>query len=130
MKSEAWENPSGILPVEYKILIKPDDIDEKTLGGIIKADDTYEREKWAQVKGTLVAKGGAAFGEPFTDQERENLVPGARIYFKKNDGIVVEGADGEEYRLCVDKDIGGLILNEMAVPRAIGRKPRALSGAA
>ena len=114
------QNESGIRPVEYKILVLPDPIEEKTAGGIFKPDQTHERESWAQVKGTLVAAGGRAF-EDFPEDERGNLAPGARVYFAKYQGILIEGADGKEYRLCNDKDIGGVIDNEQAVPYVVGR---------
>lgn len=124
-----YPNNSGVKPVEYKILVKPDEIEQKTAGGIIKPEKVHEMEQWAQVKGTLVAKGGAAFGEPFTDEERSRLVPGARIYYRKYEGILIYGADGEEYRLCSDKDVGGLIDNEASVAPVKARSRAGLDAA-
>ena len=126
-------NNSGIRPVEFRVLIKPDVIDEKTAGGVFKPQKAHEMEQWAQVKGTLVAVGGGAFtshgGAGFTDEEREMLVPGARVYYRIYEGIVIEGADGEEYRLCNDKDIGGVVENEMAIPTVVGRNRAGLDAA-
>ena len=125
----SYPNESGIRPVEYKILIKPDIVEEKTAGGIIKPDKTHEMEGWAQVKGTLVAIGGAAFGDPFTAEEHDCLVPGARVYYSKYSGITFTGSDGEEYRICADKDLGGVVENENAVPIVQARKRGGLSAA-
>ena len=111
---KTYQNKSGIRPVEYKILILPDSVEETTAGGIIKPLRAHEMEQWAQVKGTLVALGGKAFID-FPEAEREVLKPGARVYYRKYEGIVIPGADGEEYRLCNDKDVGGLVENESAV---------------
>lgn len=123
------KNKSGIQPVEFKILIKPDPVEKKTAGGIIKIEKTHESEQWAQVKGTLVAMGAAAFGDPFTESEREMLKPGARVYYRKYEGIMIDGADGEEYRLCTDKDIGGVVEHENAIPISVGRSRAGLDAA-
>lgn len=120
------ENKAGIRPLEYKVLIKPDKVQTRSAGGIELPDDTVMRDQMAQVKGTLVAAGDGAFGNPFTETERDMLHPGARVYFAKYAGIVVIGADDEEYRLMQDKEIAGFIESEMAVPVARGRSRSAL----
>lgn len=104
-------NRSGILPVEYKVLvkIKSDDKTEygesKTKGGIIIAKQTTEREEMAKVEGTLIDIGGSAF------DDWKGLVPkpGDQVLIAKYAGSVVEGLDEEEYRLCSDKDIAAII---------------------
>ena len=123
-----YPNESGIRPVEFKILIKPDAVEEVTAGGIIKPEKAHEMESWAQVKGTLVAAGSRAF-EDFGKDERATLSPGARVYYRKYEGIVLTGADGDEYRLCTDKDVGGVVENESAVPISKGRNRAGLSAA-
>lgn len=115
-----YPNNSGIRPVEFRVLIKPDPVEEVTAGGVWKPEKAHEMEQWAQVKGTLVAMGSRAF-EDFSEDEREILIPGARVYYRKYEGIVIEGADGEEYRLCNDKDIGGVVENESAIPTVKAR---------
>lgn len=119
------QNESGLRPVEYKVVIRPDPVEEK-IGSVLLPDDTREKQGWAQVKGTLIAVGGKAFSDPFTDEERKLFQPGARVYFSKYEGQVFYGPDGEEYRLCLDKNIGGIVENEAAVPlhsiRARNRK--------
>ena len=99
-------NGSGIQPVEYKVRILPDDTEKVTTGGIHIPEQLHERHEWAQVKGTLVAKGGNAF-EDWNDEPEMEI--GASVYFAKYQGILIPGNDGNEYRLCNDKDIGALV---------------------
>lgn len=106
-------NTSGIQPVEYKILILPEQAEEtdETLkrakaAGLVLVDKTTEREKMAQVKGRLVAAGGNAF------EDWSGQVPqlGDTVWFAKYAGYVVKGDDGQEYRLANDKDISAVLV--------------------
>jgi len=101
------ENKSGILPLEFKVLIEPETIEEKTAGGIILPQKTKEMEQMAQVRGILIDIGSNAF-------EDWGLIPdaGDRVYFGKYAGYIVKGNDGKEYRLCNDKDICAIIEEE------------------
>ncbi len=124
-----YPNESGVQPVEFRVLVKPDLIAKYTSGGVLKTDKNFDLEVWAQVKGTLIAKGDRAF-EDFSEAERKALVPGAKVYYRIYEGIVIQGADGEEYRLLSsDKDIGGVITNEMAIPTVVGRDRSGLDAA-
>lgn len=98
-------NTSGMQPVEYKILIAPEAIEEVSAGGIVLAGKTTAREAMAQVKGTLVAVGGNAF------EDWKGAIPqvGDVIWFAKYAGYVVKGADGKDYRLANDKDCSAII---------------------
>lgn len=98
-------NTAGIVPLEFKVLILPDHVEKETAGGIIIPDIRHEREEWAQVQGTLIAAGGRAF-EDWPD----GPPVGATVYFAKYQGILVEGKDGREYRLCNDKDVAALVV--------------------
>jgi chaperonin GroES len=94
------ENKSGINPVDVKVLILPDPVEEKTKGGIILTDSTKDKEQMAQVKGTIVACASDAFWEWGIKP-----VPGMHVYYGKYAGYTVKGADGQEYRLVNDNDI-------------------------
>jgi len=105
-------NTSGIQPVEYKILILPEQAEEtdETLkrakaAGLVLVDKTTEREKMAQVKGRLVAAGGNAF----EDWAGRAPKVGDAVYFAKYAGYVIKGDDGQEYRLCNDKDVSAIV---------------------
>ncbi len=121
------KNESGLRPVEYKVLVKPDLVSEK-IGSILIPDQEHERMGWAQVKGTLVAMGARAF-EDFPEAEKAILAPGARVYFDKHTGINLEGADGDTYRLITDKEVAGVVTDERAVPVVMGRSRRKLDAA-
>ena len=101
------ENNSKILPCEFKVLIEPEIIEEKTAGGIILAPITKDKEQMAQVRGILIAIGGNAF-EDWNDKPQA----GMKVYFGKYAGYIVKGNDGKEYRLCNDKDICAIIEEE------------------
>lgn len=109
--SEQIENASGIWPMEYKVLVMPDDIHETDetykrarAVGLELIEQVSEREQMAQVDGVLVAVGGNAF-------EGWNGHPkvGDRVLIGKYVGMIRKGADGKEYRLCNDKDIAAVL---------------------
>lgn len=93
-------------PTEFKVLVWPKPIEEKTKGGIILPDETKDREQFAQLEGTIVEASPLAF--TYHDGEVPTFVPpraGDRVLFAKYAGAKVTGADGKEYRLVNDKDI-------------------------
>lgn len=100
------ENTSGMQPVEYKILIEPEEVEQKSAGGIVLAMSVTEKEKMAQVKGKLIAIGGNAF------EDWQGRLPqvGDSVWFAKYAGYVIKGADGKEYRLANDKDISAVLV--------------------
>lgn len=98
-------NNSGLIPVEFKILIEPEEIEQKSAGGIILADKTTDREKQAQVRGKLIAIGGNAF----EDWNGRTPMVGDNVWYAKYAGFVLKGDDGIEYRLANDKDIAAIV---------------------
>lgn len=109
-------NESGIHPVEYKVLIKPDKVDENAAKDatvvIYMPQVSQEKEQWAMNKGTLVAMGGMAFHDGFDKWLPPIPVVGSKVLFAQYAGSNAVGKDGEEYRLVNDKDIGAIILEE------------------
>ena len=98
-------NKSGLQPIEYKVLIKLDEVEEKTTGGLFIPETARDREQMMQVKAVLIATGGDAFGDMAEPTPRI----GDRIYVAKAAGYHVTGADGETYRLINDKDIAAIV---------------------
>lgn len=95
-------NPSGHSPVDVKVLVRPDPVEEKTKGGILLPDGTRERDKFATTRGTLIAHGPNAFAEWGYD----NAIPlGARVIFAQYAGLRVRGDDNEEYLVMNDEDL-------------------------
>lgn len=102
-------NLSGILPVEYRVLISPKPVDEKSKGGILLPDETRERDQFAQMEGTLVACSPLAF--TYDDWKGATPPkPGDRVLFAKFSGAKVTGKDGKEYRIVNDKDICAVLV--------------------
>ena len=95
----------GIIPVEYKVLIEPEQINEQTSGGLYIPQQTKEKDEMAQVKGVVVAIGGNAF----EDWQYPRPEVGNTVYFAKYAGYVVEGKNKRKYRICNDKDIVAII---------------------
>ena len=103
------ENKSGIHPVEYKVLVAPRKVEEKTAGGIIMPDEVKEKEEYTNAYGFIVECGGNAFEDPDWKSKPEL---GTLIMFDKYAGTKVTGNDGETYRLINDKEIVALIDKE------------------
>jgi len=91
------------------VLVKPDEALESYKGSIVIPDTAKDRVQMAQTTGILVAVGKTAWAE-----ERKHYNCGAmaeigqRVIFSKYGGLVMTGADGEQYRLIYDDDIVGL----------------------
>lgn len=105
------KNTSQINPTEYKVLIAPIVVDEKTKGGIILPDEHKDREQFAQMQGTLIAVSPLAF--TYADAEAwgkaQKPKPGDKVMFAKFAGAAIKGMDGKDYRLVNDKDIAAVI---------------------
>lgn len=133
-------NTTGISPSGNRVLVKPDDVEKKTAGGIIIADSIAEQRQHAQSTGTLVAVGPDAFihttkiterlidgqwkqvervktgySEPFADV-------GDRVTFAKYGGLIVEGEDEESYRILNDTDITARVSDAVSFTDIKSRK--------
>lgn len=105
-------NSSGICPVEFKVLIHPEEVEDtdpalrraKAVGLALPGREK-EREQMAQMYGKLIAVGGNAF----EDWKGNVPKPGDRVMFAKYAGAQVEGKDGIKYRMAQDKDIAAVI---------------------
>jgi len=95
-------NASGIAPADVKVLVLPDAVEEKTAGGIILADTSRERQKYATVRATLVAKGPNAFADWGAGNGPDIA---ARVLTAQYAGMRAKGLDGVEYVLCNDEDV-------------------------
>lgn len=102
----AFENKSGIIPLEYRVLVYLEQAETVTAGGIVIPETVREREAAAATKATLLAAGGNAF-EDWKDARRP--CPGDNVLVSKYAGQLYKGLDGKEYRICNDKDIAALL---------------------
>lgn len=108
-KADPNPNPSGIEPIEYKVLIRPNVEDGviKLKGGfqLIKPDETKERDQHATMEGMIVRMSPLAFGyEQWPAGSRKPEV-GDAVVFARYSGLNITGKDGVEYRLMNDKDV-------------------------
>lgn len=103
-------NLSGIHPSGPRLLVLPEQVEEKTKGGIIRFTPAErEREELAQIEGVVVEVG------PGSWLSRDSAAPlfgaagwcsvGDTIIFAKYAGLVVTGADDKRYRLINDLDV-------------------------
>ncbi len=98
-------NTSGIQPIEYNVLVKQDDIEEKTSGGLYLPDDQQERDKHSATQGVIVAASPMAFAFDDWPADKPKPQAGQRIVFARHAGTFVKGEDGKEYRVVKDKDV-------------------------
>jgi chaperonin GroES len=98
-------NTSGIEPLDVRVLVRPDPVEERTAGGIILAPTTIEQEKYATVKATLVAVGANAFAEASANPCFDAPQPGNRVMIAKYGGVNIKGDDGSDYRIMNDVDV-------------------------
>jgi chaperonin GroES len=114
------KNESGIHPCGDRVLIKPDDIEEKTEGGIIIPGTVGELHAMAQSIGTFVAAGPDAYVDTVERDNEGRIVSrrgfskpfasaGDRVAFARYGGLQVEGKDGQVYRLMNDVDITAVV---------------------
>jgi len=101
-------NKSKVRPIDYRVVVRPDEIEEISKGGIILPPGTRERDRLKQEKGTLIAKGDAAFEDGWSEYEQGQLIPDARVLLCAYAGTSFK-VDGVMYRLCNDKDITALL---------------------
>jgi co-chaperonin GroES (HSP10) len=103
------ENTSGFLPCEYKVLVRPDKVEESR-GQIIIPAQIRDKELREREDVTLIAVGGTAFTEPVWGEPTPK--PGDRVKIAKYAGYFFKGADGEWYQVCNDKDVAGILVAE------------------
>jgi chaperonin GroES len=89
-----------IQPVEFKVLIKPDEVEGQTSGGLYLPDSARDKQQFSVDRGEVVAFGTGFFSE------LPGPVPkvGDKVIFNRYAGSLIK-SDGADYRLCNDKDI-------------------------
>ena len=113
-------HPSGMRhPVEYKVLIRPDDVMKKSAGGIIVPPSVQAMLKNAMCKGVVERVSVTAFtffdGTLLSYEEVCAKYPhtprvGDHVLFGKFAGAEWKGDDGVDYRIVNDKDIISVII--------------------
>lgn len=90
-------------PIAWRVLVKPDAIEEKSIGGIVLAVDE-KMEKGARITGTVVDIGPDVY--PTSSVVHGGLVIGDRVYYAKYAGkTIYDQTTKEEYVVLNDEDI-------------------------
>lgn len=105
-----------IVPLGYRVLVAPDEIEETSKGGIVLAKDLINKEQGAQVVGTVLDIGADCWadtaGEPWCKV-------GDRVIFAKYTGMKiwdsVEGKYRNDMLLLNDTDLTARITEEEEV---------------
>ena len=85
------ENKSGIIELcEYKCVVLPDKVEEKTAGGLFKPDTVREKEKYKTCKATFILRSENAF------RDWGGYIPesGDRVLAAVYSGAIHKGPDG------------------------------------
>jgi len=106
MQDELGTVPAhGIECIEYKVLVEPIKVEEKTPGGIIKPGIVLEKDQHAAMEGVIRGLSPFAFSYEEWPQNARKPRVGDRVVFARYSGITQKGNDGVEYRIMNDKDI-------------------------
>lgn len=92
-----------IIPLLHTVLIKPDEVETKTAGGIYIPDIVTDKERKAMEYGTVITVGPRAF----IDYGRDPTIlkGGDRVSFARYSGKVIKDTDDIEYVLVNDIDL-------------------------
>jgi chaperonin GroES len=91
-----------IKPCGYRVLLKPEEVEEKTKGGIVIPEAIRDKDQFRQQISTVVAIGEFSF----QDYPGQWYKVGDTVLTKEFPGICVKDRDsGESYRLVNDTDI-------------------------
>lgn len=94
-------NDTGIIPVEYKCVVRVAAVEEKTAGGVIIPDIRKERNQMAMTTATLLEAGGNAF----EDWKGRKPKPGDKVLIQKYAGQFKEADPTDTVRVVHDKEI-------------------------
>jgi co-chaperonin GroES (HSP10) len=101
-------NTSGYSVPEYRILILPDVVEEKTAGGIIIPESAKDDLQGAKTLATIFDQG--------TDREwKKKPKIGDKILIPSYEGYRLskdQTKDGKEYRIILDRSILAIQINE------------------
>ena len=114
-------NDSGIIPVEFFVVVEMPLPKEKTSGGIILPETTMDKDKISAHEGTLVAVSPCAFDYANWPEGSRKPEVGDRVLFKRHAGWLHEreiAGQKRLFRLLNDKDIAA-ILEPDAAPVAM-----------
>ena len=96
-------NESGIYPVDCRVVVRPETLEEVTEGGIVIPDNIRERQDMGSIKATIVAVGSQSFENIKNPDARPKV--GSIVSIAKYAGYRMQGKDDVEYRIINDDDV-------------------------
>lgn len=94
----------GLRPSEFNVLVLPEEIPEKTKGGLYIPDAVKDADKAAGQRGRLVAVSPVAFDyAEFPEGEKPKV--GDIVITAKYAGSKVKGRDDRDYVILKDRDV-------------------------
>lgn len=101
-------NSSGMMPMEYNVLVKPKAVEEKTRGGLFLPDQVKEKDGFQRTEGKLVAVSPVAFTyATWPDGARKPQI-GDLVIFSKYSATEIKGDDGADYWIMKDTAIAAV----------------------
>lgn len=105
-------NVSGIYPKGWRVLVLPEEIEEKTESGIIISHGTLkDREEMANTTGVVIAVGDACWPDSSEPWAKE----GDKVVFGKFSGLLYVGKDEKKYRIINDVDIVAVLDEDVSI---------------
>ena len=96
-----------LLPCGHRVLVKIDEVEEKTAGGIVLPKTTQSQQEEAGIFGTVVAVGETAWKD-FGGRNWANV--GDRVMISRYGGFIAqEPGTVEKFRILNDEDIVAVI---------------------
>lgn len=96
------QNECGLVPMEFNVIVKKIDVEQRTKGGLFLPDDHRDRMQWREQRARVVSVSPSAFT---FEANAPRVEPGDEVVIAKNAGGEVTGLDGEPYHIVKDTDI-------------------------
>lgn len=108
-----------ILPVPqgYKLLVACPEMEEKTEGGIIIANDYRNKESTASIFGYVIEMGDDAYGDPDKFPRGPYCETGNWVIFRSYTGTRFK-VQGQEFRLINDDSVEAIVEDPRGIERA------------
>jgi chaperonin GroES len=116
---EMTEELEEILPIPrgYKILVACPEIEEKTEGGIIIANDYRAKESTASIFGYVIQMGDDAYGDQDKFPSGDYCKVGDWVIFRSYTGTRFK-VKGQEFRLINDDSVEAIVEDPRGIERA------------
>lgn len=101
------DNPSGITPVGFSLVIEPEQVEETygESGIVVGTPESIEREQMRQTDGVVLAIGPMAF----SDEKSPRCKVGDRVVMRAYAGMMRKGVDNKQYRIIADTEVIGIL---------------------